>query len=116
MKALLKNVSAHITKDLTLIDGHKKEIKFGKNRTTAYEYPKALGEQNFNVMKDYVLLEINCFTNPVTHNRLSLQSYIGNFLGQYGEEDLVAENGLESFILNVMYYLLNELNLKNHFL
>src|SRR5271170_7805584 len=49
MKTLLKQVSADITKGLSIIEGHPAEVKFGKNRTTAYQYNRILADTNFGV-------------------------------------------------------------------
>ena len=65
MKVLLKQVEKDCTTGLTLIPGHSSEVKFGRNRTTAYQYPRILNYTNFGIVKDYILVEINCFTNPV---------------------------------------------------
>lgn len=102
MKALLKQVSADITKGLTLIEGHPSEVKFGRNRTTAYEYNKVLDDKKFGVVKDYVLLEINCFTNPVPYVKKNIQTYIAEFLHEIGDENAIAQYELQPFEINVL--------------
>lgn len=102
MKAMLKKISADITKGLSIIEGHPAEVKFGKNRTTAYKYNKALTDTNFGVVKDFIVVEINCFTNPVPHNTKDIQSYIAQFLREKGDKETIIEFELESFAVNVL--------------
>jgi hypothetical protein len=102
MKALLKRIEADITSGLTLIDGHPSEVKFGKNRTTAYRYPEDLDNPEFGVVKDYILVEINCFTNPVPYNEREIQSYAALYLQQSNRADLMAEYELEPFTINAL--------------
>ena len=102
MKALLKQIAGDITTGLTLIDGHPSEVKFGKNRTTAYQYPEALDNPDFGVVKDYILVEINCFTNPVPYNEREIQCYAAQYLQQSNRADLIAEYELEPFTINAL--------------
>ena len=102
MKALLKQVLSVITEGLSIIDGHPAEVKFGKNRTTAYQYDKILADTNFGVVKDFIVVEINSFTNPVPYNTKDIQTYIAQFLREKGEDDAIAEFELQSFAVNVL--------------
>lgn len=102
MKALLKLVSANITKGLSLIEGHPSEVKFGKNRATAYQYEKVLPDKNFGVVKDFIVVEINCFTNPVPHHTKNIQTYIAQFLEEKGDEKTINEFELQPFEVNVL--------------
>lgn len=102
MKVLLKKVSADITQGLTLIDGHSSEVKFGKNRTTAYQYDKVSTDTKFGVVKDFILVEINCFTNLVPYHTKSIQTYIAQFLKETKNENAIAEFELQSFEVNVL--------------
>lgn len=102
MKALLKHIAADITIGLKVIDGHPSEVKFGKNRTTTYQYPEALDKPEFGVVKDYILVEINCFTNPVPYNEREIHSYAAQYLQQSNRADLIAEYELEPFTINAL--------------
>src|ERR1700757_913297 len=102
MKTLLKKVSSDITQGLTLIDGHSSEVKFGKNRTTVYQYEKILQDKNFGVVKDFIIVEINCFTNPVPYNTKNIQTYIAQFLKENKDEKSIAEFELQPFSINVL--------------
>jgi predicted nucleotidyltransferase component of viral defense system len=102
MKALLKQVSADITPGLTPIPGHQSEVKFGRNRTTAYEYPKLIQDNNFGIVKPYILVEINCFTNPVPHLQKPVQTYIAQFLQEQGNNQAINEFELQPVSVNVL--------------
>jgi Nucleotidyl transferase AbiEii toxin, Type IV TA system len=102
MKTLLKQVSEDITKGLSIIEGHPAEVKFGKNRTTAYQYDKVLADTNFGVVKDFIVVEINCFTNPVPNNTKGIQSFIAQFLLEKGENEAIVEYGLQPFTVKVL--------------
>jgi hypothetical protein len=101
-KKLLKDITTAISKDITLIDGHEKEVKMGKNRTTAYKYPRALTDTNFGAVKDYILLEINCFTNPAPYKKLPIQTYIAQFLVEGKHNNEIDEFELDTFNVNVL--------------
>ena len=102
MKALLKQVEKDCTTGLTLIPGHSSEVKFGRNRTTAYKYPRILNYTNFGIVKEYILVEINCFTNPVPFKERKIQTYIAQFLNEQKDMQSISEFGLESFSVNVL--------------
>jgi|GEM_PF-4184007 hypothetical protein len=101
MRNLLKEVSNGLSAGLTILEGHPAEKKLGRVRATAFGYDKAI-ESDYGVIKDYVLTEINCFTDPVPYALLPVSSYIAQFFLQTGREALVAENHLEPVNVNVL--------------
>lgn len=102
LKALLKKVSEKITEGLKNIPGYPSENKLGKIRATAYEYEKVIDETNFGVVKDYILVEINCFANPVPHNTRSIQTYIAQFFNETNNAGLIEEYKMQSFNVEVL--------------
>ena len=102
LKGLLKKISERISVGLNPIVDHPKEKKLGKIRTTAYEYPKVMEQRDFGVVKDYILLEINCFTNPIPNIKVQIQSYISEFLVSSGNKELIPIFGLAPFDINVL--------------
>jgi predicted nucleotidyltransferase component of viral defense system len=102
LSTLLKKISSEITKGLSLIEGHEAENKMGKIRATVYSYNRVLDSSDFGVVKDYILVEINCFANPVPHNKKPIQTYIAQFLNESGQTDLIKEYELENFEVNVL--------------
>lgn len=102
LKVLLKEISETLSSGLIPIASHPKEKKLGKLRATVYEYPKVMGEKDFGVVKDYLLLEINCFTNPIPHINVAIQSYIAAFLASSGNNELIHDYNLASFEIRVL--------------
>lgn len=102
LSKLIKSVEACITKGLTYQPNHVQEKKFGRNRSTVYAYERFLEEEDFGIVKDYILLEINCLTNPVPHEIKPIQTYIGQYLSSSGYPDAIAEYELESFDVKVL--------------
>lgn len=78
-----------------------KEIKRGHIRKTYWQYPKLEADVTFPV-KEHILLEINCFSTPVPHQLLEMNSYLGIFLSRNGFLDLVETHGLQPFTMQVL--------------
>jgi predicted nucleotidyltransferase component of viral defense system len=102
LSKLIKSVENSITKEMTYQPGHVQEKKFGRNRSTVYGYVRFLEENDFGVVKDYILVEINCLTNPVPHEIRSIQTYIGQYLNAEGYQDTTLEYELNPFNLKVL--------------
>lgn len=102
LKGLLKEISETISFGLKPIVGHPNEKKLGKIRTSVYEYPKVMEQQGFGVVKDYIMLEINCFTNPIPYINVPIQSYIAEFLASSGMNELIQEFDLGPFEIKVL--------------
>ncbi|MDR6567470.1 nucleotidyl transferase AbiEii/AbiGii toxin family protein [Chitinophaga ginsengisegetis] len=102
LSKLIKLIETRITKGLAYQPGHAQEKKFGRNRSTAYAYERFLEEKDFGVVKDYILLEINCLTNPVPHEIKPIQTYIGQYLNASGFPNAIAEYELAPFDVKVL--------------
>lgn len=98
IKKLLRNVDHTVAAGLDYIDGHK----FGRNRTSIYNYPKVLTNQNFGAVKDKIKIEVNSFTNPVPHDPNTISSYIHDFLLATNNAELIQLHGLAPFQVNVL--------------
>ena len=97
----MKDVSESLSSGLNILNGHPSEKKQGRMRATALGYPKAI-DGDYGVVKDYVLLEINCFTDPVPYLALPISCYIAKFYQQIGEQQLITEHSLEPVSINVL--------------
>jgi hypothetical protein len=97
----LKDVSDALAPGLVILNGHPSEKKQGRMRATALGYPKAI-QGDYGVMKDFVLLEINCFTDPVPYLALPISCYIAKFFQQIGEQQLITEHNLEPVTISVL--------------
>jgi len=102
LKNLLKEVTETITQHLHIIEGHREEKKMGRLQATVYAYDKVIDSIDFGVVKDYVLIEINCFADPVPYNAIPISSYIAQFFAQTGNEQLIEQYGLTPTIVNVL--------------
>jgi len=102
LKNLLKEVTETITTGLQILEGHPAEKKMGRMRATVYAYDKVLDTTDFGMVKDYVLIEINCFTDPVPYNAIPLSAYITQFFIQTGNEQLIEQYGLLPVTINVL--------------
>ena len=68
-----------------------------------YSYPNVLGKaikETVNIGQ--LLVEINSFANPYPYVSKSINCFIAQFFRQTGNEALIEEYGLQSFILNVL--------------
>jgi predicted nucleotidyltransferase component of viral defense system len=81
---------------------HENEEKKGRNRRTFYHYTKVLDDQNFGPIKDHIQLEINTFTNPVPHHNMLIGSYVGQFLKEIGQDELIKTHGMEAVPIKVL--------------
>jgi predicted nucleotidyltransferase component of viral defense system len=91
LKNLLKEVTATISAGLQIIEGHANEKKMGRMRTTVCAYEKVIDNVDVSVVKDYILIEINCFADPIPYNALPISSYIAQFFAQTGNEQLIQQ-------------------------
>jgi hypothetical protein len=102
LKNLLKEVAETITQHLQIIGGHPAEKKMGRMRATVYAYDKMIDSTDFGVIKDYVLIEINCFADPVPYNAIPISSYIAQFFAQTENEQLIEQFSLTPTTINVL--------------
>lgn len=98
IKNLLSKIDHAIADKLDYKGGEKK----GRNRTSIYNYPKVLAEQDFGAVRDQIKLELNAFTNPVPHAQLPISSYLYTFLSGRDNIELTREYDLQPFSLNVL--------------
>jgi predicted nucleotidyltransferase component of viral defense system len=101
IKKLIKEVEDHTTKGLTEIvdDATSKGSKF---RKTVFEYPRIIHSNDFGQAKDKLLVEINSFANPHPYSEMPIQSIIADFFVQTGKKNMVDDNELNSFNINVL--------------
>jgi hypothetical protein len=102
LKNLLKEVTETISKGLRIVEGHEAEKKMGRMRATAYAYEKVTDNNDFGVVKDYVLIEINCFADPVPYNTVPISSYIAQFFNQTNNDQLIEQYGLTPTTINTL--------------
>jgi len=101
LKNLLKEITTAIAAGLSIVDGHPAEKKSGRMRAAVCAYEKAI-DGDFGVVKDYVLIEINCFTDPVPYKALPVESYIAQFFSVTGNHKMITDYHLEPVAVNVL--------------
>lgn len=77
-------------------------VKGSKFRRTVHQYPRAISQNDFGVVRDHLILEINGFTTPAPNIEVQLESYIAQALRERGQEDQVKALGLEKFTVLVL--------------
>ena len=102
LKNLLKEVTETIAAGLHVVERHSAEKKMGRMRATVYTYDKVLDDMDFGVIKDYVLIEINCFADPEPNNPMPVSSYIAQYFAQTGNEQLIGQHNLAPVTINVL--------------
>ena len=102
LKNLLKEVTETISKGLHIIEGHAAEKKMGRIRAAACTYKKVTDNNGFGVVKDYVLIEINCFADPVPYNAVPINSYIAQFFAQTKNDQLIEQYNLAPTTINTL--------------
>jgi hypothetical protein len=102
LKNLLKEVTETIAAGLRIVEGHPSEKKMGRMRAAVCAYDKIAESTDFGVVKDYVLIEINCFANPVPYNSLPVSSYVAQFLTSTGNGLLIEQYNLAPVTINVL--------------
>lgn len=102
LKNLLKEVTETIASGLRIFEAHPAEKKMGRMRATVYAYDKLVDSSDFGVVKDYVLIEINCFADPVPYKALPVSSYIAQFFAEAGNGPLIEQYHLAPVTINVL--------------
>ena len=102
LKGLLKDVTECITQGITNVVGHTAEKKMGRMRATVYSYDKLIEGADFGVVKDYILIEINCFTDPVPYNVIPIESYIAQFFNETENKALIVRHELSPVAIKVL--------------
>lgn len=102
IKALITTVSKELT-DSPFADkpDNNIETKKGNIRRTLHEYPK-LASGDFGIIRKEVLLEINAFTKPSPSNKMTISSFIYQFLAETEKDDLIKEFGLAPFEIQIL--------------
>lgn len=102
IKKLIKEVQDETTKGLTEIIIADITSKGSKFRKTVFEYPRIILDTNFGQATDKLLVEINSFANPHPYSEMSIQSIIADFLVQTDKKNVVDDNELNVFNINVL--------------
>lgn len=81
MKTAIKAIESQIaTSPLVEKNDEAVTVKGSKFRRTVHQYPRAISQNDFGVVRDHLILEINGFTTPAPNIEVQLESYIAQTL------------------------------------
>lgn len=98
IKTIIRNIEKEITPDLTELQMEGVTSKGSRFRKSLFEYVTTeKGNSN-----NKIIVEINSFTNPFPFQRLTIQSFVFDFLMQTNNEKYIEQYNLQSFEVNVL--------------
>jgi len=97
LKALLKQIETIVTEGLTPAADKSNNKRYGRNRTTYYDYPKLFNANTVGPLKEQVVIELNAFTNPVPHQMIEIESYLTQFFRATGRMDTIDSHDMDKF-------------------
>lgn len=101
-KSLMDKAAKHISQGLPEVEDTVTS-RGSRFRRTVHQYESVLDSPLFaQVRHGQILVEVNAFAHPHPSQWMPVQSYVGQFLVERGENDLVAEHGLAPFEVQVL--------------
>jgi predicted nucleotidyltransferase component of viral defense system len=98
IKTIIRNIEKEITPDLTELQMEGVTSKGSRFRKSLFEYVTTEKGNSNNKL----IVEINSFTNPFPFQRLTIQSFVFDFLMQTNNEKYIEQYNLQSFEVNVL--------------
>jgi len=103
LKTLIKKVAKEMTLDLEEIQVEGVTSKGSRFYKAVYAYPDILKQNpKTAISSGKLLVEVNSFANPYPYEAKSITSFIESFLDKTGNKDLITENNLYPFKVNVL--------------
>jgi len=102
IKTLIRTVEKEIATDLTEKEVGGVTSKGSRFRKAVYEFPVTLTQKQKSVVPESIIVEINSFANPFPYHKVGIQSMIGEYLQNQGQDELVKKYDLEAFEVNVL--------------
>jgi hypothetical protein len=104
IKTLISKVNKGMTKGIPETDMPGKTSKGSRYRKTYHSYKSTLIENDsrMQLLGNYVIVEINSFANPFPYVRLTIESFITQFLRETDKEELIEKWDMVPFELNVL--------------
>ena len=102
LKTLIRTVEKEISKDLEELVVKGITSKGSKFRRSVFHYPSIQKFKLADNLSDTVTIEVNSFANPLPFTNVSIQSMIGEFLQDIGQDDIIKKYGLEPFNINIL--------------
>ena len=98
IKTIIRTIEKEITSDLTELQMDGVTSKGSRFRKSVFEYV-SVDKSNQN---NKLIIEINSFANPFPFQKLTIKSFLFDFLKQTGNEKYIDQYNLQSFELNVL--------------
>jgi len=98
IKTIIRTIEKEIISDLTEVQMDGVTSKGSRIRKSVFEYVTT-DKSNKN---NKLIVEINSFANPFPFRRLSLKSFVSEFLQQTGNEKYIEQYDLQPFEVNVL--------------
>lgn len=104
IKTLISKLNKGMTKGIPETNMLGKTSKGSRYRKTYHSYKSTLTEidPRMQLLGNYVIVEINSFANPFPYVRLTIESFITQFLRETGKEELIKKWDMAPFELNVL--------------
>ncbi len=98
IKTIIRTIEKEITQDLTEIQMNNVTSKGSRFRKSVFEYePSDKGNSN-----NKLIVEINSFANPFPFQRMTIKSFVFDFLMQTQNEEYIDKYNLQPFEVNVL--------------
>lgn len=98
IKTIIRAIEKEITPDLIEVQMEGVTSKGSRFRKSVFEFVST-DKKNKN---NKLIVEVNSFANPSPFQRLSIKSFVFDFLTQTGNERYIDENDLQPFEVNVL--------------
>ena len=98
IKTIIRTIEKEITPDLTEVQTDGVTSKGSRFRKSVFEYVST----DKNNQNNKLIVEVNSFANPFPFQRLTIQSFVFDFLMQTGNEKYIEQYNLQSFEVNVL--------------
>ncbi len=98
IKTIIRTIEKEITPDLTELRMDGVTSKGSRFRKSVFEYVST-DKRNQN---NKLIVEVNSFANPFPFQRLTIQSFMFDFLMQTGNKKYIEQYNLQSFEVNVL--------------
>lgn len=98
IKTIIRTIEKEITPDLTEVQMDGVTSKGSRFRKSVFEYVTT-DKSNQN---NKLIVEINSFANPFPFQRLTIKSFVFDFLKQTGNERYIEQYHLQPFAINVL--------------
>ncbi len=98
IKTIIRAIEKELTSDLAELHIEGVTSKGSRIRKSVFEYVST----EKNNQNNKLIVEINSFANPFPFQRLTIKSFVSDFLMQTGNEKYIEKYDLQSFEVNVL--------------